>query len=70
MGFWSKKPPKTDDEPYDPSRLFDIHEHGMTLNLEQFRKKPGIQEDLVAMQAIGQSILKKQATQRNQGDSR
>ena len=70
MGFWSKKPSKTDDEPYDPSRLYDVHERGITLNLEQFRKKPGIQEDHVAMQAIGQSILKKQATQRHQGDSR
>jgi len=66
MSIWSKKPPKTDDE-YDPSRLFDVHERGMTLNLEQFRKKPGIKEDLAAMQSIGQAIREKQAAQRNQG---
>ena len=71
MGFWSKKPSKTDDEPYDPSRLFDIHEHGMTLNMDQFMKKPGVKEDIAALQAIGRAIREKQkrAARTNQGDN-
>jgi len=69
MGFWSKKPPKTDDEPYDPSRLFDIHEHGMTLNMGQFMKKPGVKEDIEALRAIGRAIREKQKreAQKSQG---
>jgi len=69
MGFWSKKPSKTDEE-YDPSRLFDIHEHGMTLNMDQFMKKPGIEEDFAALRDIGRAIREKQksAAQKNQGD--
>jgi len=69
MGFWSKKPSKTDEE-YDPSRLFDIHEHGMTLNMDQFMKKPGVKEDIAALQAIGRAIRDKQKREArtNQGD--
>jgi len=71
MGIWSKKPPKTDDEPYDPARLYDIHEHGMTLNIDQFMKKPGIQEDIAALRDIGRAIRKKQQREalKKQGDS-
>jgi len=72
MGFWSKKPSKTDDEPYDPSRLYDIHEHGMTLNMDQFMKKPRIQEDLAALRDIGKAIREKQrreAQERQGGDN-
>lgn len=70
MGIWSKKPPKTDDEPYDPSKLFDIHERGMTLNMDQFMKKPGVKEDIEALRAIGRAIREKQqrAAQERQGN--
>lgn len=70
MSIWSKNPPKADDE-YDPSRLFDIHEHGMTLNMDQFMKKPGVKEDIEALRAIGRAIREKQqrATQTNRGDN-
>lgn len=71
MSIWSKNPPKTDDE-YDPSRLYDVHEHGITLNLEQFRKKPGIQEDLAALEDIAQAIRKKQqrSARENRGNGK
>jgi len=69
MGFWSKKPPKTDDE-YDPSLLFRVHERGMTLNMDQFMKKPGIKEDFEALMDIRRVIRENgNGRRRNRGDN-
>lgn len=69
MGLLNKKP-GNDGNGYDPSRLFDVHEHGMTLNMDQFMKKPGIEEDFAALRDIGRAIREKQklAARKNQGD--
>ncbi|MDD9852172.1 MAG: hypothetical protein OXU94_10550 [Gammaproteobacteria bacterium] len=69
MGFLNKKPANNGNG-YDPSRLFDVHEHGMTLNMDQFMKKPGVKEDIDALIDIGRAIREKQklAAQKNQGD--
>lgn len=65
MSIWSKNPPPpADDEPYDPSRLFEIGERGMTLNLDQFLKKPGVKEDIEALRDIGRIIRERQRQNR------
>jgi len=69
MGFWSKKPSKTDDE-YDSSLLFRVHERGMTLNMNQFMKKPGIKEDFEALMDIRRVIRENgNGRRRNRGDN-
>lgn len=68
MSSSNEKPLKTDDE-YDSALLFKVHERGMTLDINQFMKKPGIKEDFEALMDIRRVIRKNGNGQRgDRGD--
>jgi len=49
---------------YNPARLYRVHKHGMTLNMDELRKKPGLREALSALSEFGEKAIQAEKNNR------
>jgi len=49
---------------YNPARLYRVHKHGMTLNMDELRKKPGLREALSALKEVGAKAIQAEKNNR------
>jgi len=63
MGAANKKR-RADDNDYNPAKLYQVHQHGMRLNMDELRKKPGLREALRALKEVGAKAIQAEKNNR------
>lgn len=55
---------KVNENDYNPARLYKVHKHGMTLNMDELRKKPGLHKALSALKEVGTKAIQAEKNSR------
>lgn len=58
------KKQRKDNSGYNPARLYQVHEHGMRLNMDELRKKPGLHKALRALKEFGEKAIQAEKNNR------
>ncbi len=58
-----KKKRNSDNDEYNPDRLYTVHEHGMRLNYDELLKQPGFKEKLKRLKEVGDAAIKAREAQ-------
>lgn len=53
-----KKKRNSDDNKFNPDRLYTVHEHGISLNYDELLKQPGFKEKLKKLKEVGRAAIK------------
>ena len=58
-----KKKRNSNDNEYNPDRLYTLHEHGISLNYDELLKQPGFKEKLAELKRVGRAAIKAREAQ-------